>query len=204
MKRLFVIVLPILVLLLLVAAGVGRWRAGPSASHPVTQPLATSPSAGQHEMERGENVQLRATTRPHDDPAKRMAGELSGYLQDAAVESVEFRYSDEAEPRLRLDDRDDVAALVKSFINALAGDDLQEGTQRHRSWPHVRIDFNIKGGPDIRLTYVGVDMFWAARGDEQAEWKPESINLQTPALTNCFAEHMRKLPPPTWRPGGAK
>jgi hypothetical protein len=37
-------------------------------------------------------------------------------------------------------------------------------------------------------------MFWATRSDEQPEWKPAWVNLQTPALTRCFAKYLEQIP----------
>jgi hypothetical protein len=139
-------------------------------------------------------LQVGATTRPAaDDPAKRLAATLSHYLLDAHVDSVDFTLNREAEPRLHLDDPQQVNALVKSFTGALAAD-LHEGKQIHQPTRTVSIRFRIQDGPDVRLTSVGLDMFWAARSDEQPEWKPAWVNLQTPALTHCFAKYLEQIP----------
>jgi hypothetical protein len=142
-------------------------------------------------------VHISATTRPSDDPAKRIAHELREYLKEARVESVEFRLNDETEPRLRLSKRDEIAGVVKSFVEALSADDLQVGKQRHRPSRNVHIRFVVKDGPDVRLNYVGLDMFWATKSDEEPEWKPKWVNLQTAALTKCFRKQIDEVSPTT-------
>lgn len=133
---------------------------------------------------------VRADTRSGDDPARRLAGELREYLNEARVQAVEFRLNRASEPRLRLSDRDEIAGVVKSFVDALAAEDLQEGMQWHSPARNVFIRFVIEDGPDLLLNSVGLDMFWTARMGVEQE---KSVNIRTPALTECFAGHLRQL-----------
>jgi len=138
-----------------------------------------------------------ATTRPAGDPARQMASKLSQYLRDAHVRSVEFRVNERAESTVRVEDPKEVAELVASLRSALAAADLHEGKQSHQPTRNIYIRFVVAAGPDVRFNSVGLDMFWAARSDEEPEWKPAWINLQTPALTRCFAEYIARLTPAT-------
>ena len=138
-----------------------------------------------------------ATTRPVDDPARQVAAELSQYLRDVQVRAVEFRVNEGAEPRVWVEDSKEVAELVASLRTALAAGDLHEGKQRHQPTRNIYIRFVVAEGPDVRFNSVGLDMFWAARSDEEPNWKPRWTNLQTPALTRCFAGYIARLTPVT-------
>jgi hypothetical protein len=142
-------------------------------------------------------LQLGGTTQPSEDPATRLASELARYLDGARVESVVFTLRDaNEEASLKIDQPEAVAEIVKQFRAALVAEDLREGTQRHRPARSIHIRFVVKDGPDVHLKSVGLDMFWAAQGDEEME-KLKWTNLQSPALTNCYAPHFAKLSPTT-------
>ena len=138
-----------------------------------------------------------ATTRPVVDPARQTAATISQYLRDAHVRAVEFRVNERAESSVRVEDSKEVAELVASLRSALSAGDLHEGKQRHRPTRNTHIRFVVAEGPDVRFNSVGMDMFWAAMSDEEPEWKPAWTNVQTAALTRCFAEYIARLTPAT-------
>jgi hypothetical protein len=72
-------------------------------------------------------VHVSATTRQSDDAARRLAIELQKYLKAARIESVEFRLNHEKKPRLRLSQRDEIAGIVKSFVEALTAVTCRRG-----------------------------------------------------------------------------
>jgi hypothetical protein len=110
---------------------------------------------------------------------------------------VEFRVNERAEPSVRVEDPKEVAELVASLRSALASGDLHEGKQRHQPTRNIDIRFVVAEGADVRFISVGMDMFWAAMSDEEPEWKPAWTNLQTAALTRCFAGYVARVTPAT-------
>jgi hypothetical protein len=134
-----------------------------------------------------------ATTRPAVDPARQTAAAISRFLRNAHVRAVEFRVNERAESAVRVEDPKEVAELGASLRSALAAGDLHEGKQRHRPTRNVYIRFVVAEGADVRFNFVGMDMFWAAMSDEEPEWKPAWTNLQTAALTRCFAGYVARV-----------